>query len=77
VRLPDDVVRLVEADPGIDRVELVGSRARGDALSLSDWDFKITTRAFAEVQQRLPAVAARLRPVVASGTGSALPGATC
>jgi hypothetical protein len=25
---------------------------RGDALSLSDWDFKITTRAFAEVQQR-------------------------
>jgi predicted nucleotidyltransferase len=52
VRLPDDVVRLVEAHPGIDRVELVGSRARGDALSLSDWDFKITTRAFAEVQQR-------------------------
>ena len=65
VRLPDDVVRLVEADPGIDRVELVGSRARGGALPLSDWDFKITTRAFAEVQQRVPATAARLRPVVA------------
>jgi hypothetical protein len=65
VRLPDDVVRLLEADPGIDRVELAGSRARGDALPLSDWDFKITTGAFAEVQQRLPAVAARLRPVVA------------
>jgi Nucleotidyltransferase domain len=47
VRLPDDVVRLLQADPGIDRVELVGSRARGDALPLSDWDFKITTGAFA------------------------------
>jgi len=65
VRLPDDVVRLIEADPGIDRVEPVGSRARGDSLALSDWDFKITTRAFAEVQQRLPALAAPLRPVVA------------
>jgi hypothetical protein len=65
VRLPDDVVRLIEADPGIDRVEPVGSRASGDSLALSDWDFKITTRAFAEVQQRLPALAAPLRPVVA------------
>ena len=43
----------------------MGSRARGDALPPSDWDFKITTGAFAEVRQRLPAVAARLRPVVA------------
>jgi hypothetical protein len=67
VRLPDDVVRLIEADPGIDRVELVGSRARGDALPLADWDFKITTRAFAEVQQRLPALAAPLRPVILVG----------
>jgi predicted nucleotidyltransferase len=31
----------LEADPGIDRGELVGSRARGDALPQSDWDFKI------------------------------------
>ena len=65
VRLPDDVVRLIEADPGIDRVEPAGSRARGDSRALSDWDFKITTHAFAEVQQRLPALAAPLRPVVA------------
>lgn len=65
VQLPEDVVRLAGADPGIDRVELVGSRARGDALPLSDWDFKITTGAFAGVRQRLPAVAARLHPVVA------------
>jgi hypothetical protein len=36
VRLPDDVVGLVEADLGIDRVELAGSRARGAALPLTD-----------------------------------------
>jgi predicted nucleotidyltransferase len=35
-RLPDDIVRMVEADPGVDRVELVGSQARGDALPESD-----------------------------------------
>jgi predicted nucleotidyltransferase len=63
VRLPDDVVGLVEADPDVAQVELVGSRARGDALPRSDWDSEITTRAFADVRQRLPAVAARLRPV--------------
>jgi hypothetical protein len=31
----------------------------------SDWDFKVTTSAFAEVQERLPALAARLIPVAA------------
>jgi Nucleotidyltransferase domain len=65
VRLPGDVFRIKEADPGIDQVELVGSRARGDALPQSDWDFKITTGAFAEVRQRLPGTTARLHPVVA------------
>jgi len=65
VRLPDDVLRLLGSDPGIDRADLAGSRARGDALPQSDWDFKITTGAFAEVRERLPALAARLHPVVA------------
>ena len=65
MRLPADVFRLKEADPGIGQVELVGSRARGDALPPSDWDFKITTGAFAEVRRRLPGTTARLRPVVA------------
>ncbi len=65
VRLPDDVLRVLGSDPGIDRVELVGSRARGVALPLSDWDFKVTTGAFADVRRRLPAHAAQLRPVVA------------
>jgi hypothetical protein len=52
----------------------MGSRTRGDALPLSDWDFKITTRAFAGVQQRLPSVAARLRPVVAQWDRCERPG---
>lgn len=65
VRLPDELLRLLEADPGIDRVELAGSRARGDARPESDWDFTITTGVFAEVRQRLPATTARLHPVVA------------
>ncbi len=49
-------MRLLGADPGSDQVELVGSRARGDALPQSDWDFKITTGAFVEV----PATPARV-----------------
>ena len=65
VRLPDDVFEVLAGDPAIVRVDLVGSRARGDALPESDWDFKITTGAFAEVQGRLPALAARLSPVAA------------
>lgn len=65
VRLPDDVLLLAEADADIDRIELVGSRACGDALPVSDWDFEVTTCAFPRVQRRLPAIAARLRLVVA------------
>ena len=66
VRLPDDAIRLVETDPGIDRAELARSRACGTALPLSDFNFKITTGAFAQgVRYRLPVIAARLRPVVA------------
>jgi hypothetical protein len=65
VRLPDDVFQLLARDPAVVRVDLVGSRARGDAMPESDWDFKITTGAFADVQGRLPALAARLSPVAA------------
>lgn len=70
VRLPDDVVRLVKADRALTRFSCRDPGASGDALPPSDWDLKIPTRAFTEVQG-LPAIAARLRPVVASGTGSA------
>lgn len=65
MRLPDDVFKLLARDPAIVRVDLAGSRGRGDALPESDWDFKITTDAFAEVQGRLPALAARLSPMAA------------
>lgn len=63
--LPGDVVRTLGTDPGIDRVELTGSRASGRARPQSDWDFRIATDAFPEVQERMPAVVIPLQPVVA------------
>lgn len=63
--LPDDVLRTLGADPGIDRVELTGSRASGRARPGSDWDFRIATDAFPEVQERMPALVIPLQPVVA------------
>ena len=63
--LPDDVLRTLGADPGIDRVELTGSRASGRARPQSDWDFQIATEAFPEVRERMPALVTPLQPVVA------------
>lgn len=63
--LPDDVLRTLGADPGIDRVELTGSRASGRAGPHSDWDFQIATEAFPEVRERMPALVTPLQPVVA------------
>jgi hypothetical protein len=77
VRLPGYLVGLLEADPGIDRVELVGSRARGDALPQSDWDFKITTNAFVEVREHLAAILRGCIQRLPSRIGSAQPGVTC
>jgi hypothetical protein len=65
MRLPDDVLRALGADPGIDRVEPTGSRASGRARPQSDWDFQIATEAFPEVQERMPALVTPLQPVVA------------
>jgi hypothetical protein len=65
VSLPDDVLRTLGADPGIDRVDLTGSRASGRARPQSDWDFKIATETFPEVRERMPALVTPLQPVVA------------
>ena len=65
MRLPDDVLRALGADPGIDRVEPTGSRASGRARPQSDWDFQIATEAFPEVRERMPALVIPLQPVVA------------
>ena len=42
---------------------LAGSRARGNAEELSDWDFAVTTSDFAAVGRDLPALIAPLRPL--------------
>src|SRR5260370_7089819 len=63
--MPDDVVTVLARDIRIHRVELTGSRARGTATALSDWDFTVTTAAFEAVRDALPTLTAPLRPVVA------------
>jgi predicted nucleotidyltransferase len=64
VVLPDDVVKVLLSDAGIQRVELTGSRARGTPTGLSDWDFMVTAPAFEAVRDRLRSLTAPLQPVV-------------
>jgi predicted nucleotidyltransferase len=47
------------------RVELVGSRARGEATALSDWDFLVDASNSAELARELPAIVAPLEPLAA------------
>lgn len=65
VILPDDVIGALAADTGISTVELTGSRARGQATPLSDWDFAVTTSRFEDVRDALPETVRPLHPVVA------------
>ena len=65
VALPDDVVMVLTSDARIATVELTGSRARGEATSLSDWDFTVTAVDFEAVRDALPSLTAALRPVAA------------
>jgi hypothetical protein len=50
-------------DRAIQSVELIGSRARGDATGLSDWDFKVETDDFLAVAAGLQALVYPLRPI--------------
>jgi hypothetical protein len=65
VNLPDDVIAALAADERISKVELTGSRARGQATPLSDWDFAVTAARFDEVRDALPETVRPLQPVVA------------
>jgi len=49
--------------PAVDSVSFIGSRARGEATELSDWDFKVETRDFDSVAEALPALVAPLKPL--------------
>ncbi len=64
VLLPDDVMRVVGAATGIQRIELTGSRASGRATPLSDWDFRVVTADFAGVREAMPRLVVPLSPVV-------------
>jgi predicted nucleotidyltransferase len=59
------VAAALASQPVVLRVELVGSRARGDATALSDWDFRIDTTDGAKLAHDLPSLAAALDPLVA------------
>jgi hypothetical protein len=65
VTLPDDVILVLSSDPKITEVELTGSRARGQAAPLSDWDFAVTAAEFDDVRNELPETVRPLQPVVA------------
>jgi predicted nucleotidyltransferase len=57
------VTRALERHPAIAAVRLVGSRQRGDADELSDWDFAVETRDFDAVADDLPDIVSPLRPL--------------
>jgi hypothetical protein len=65
VILPDDVIGALASDTRISKVELIGSRARGQATPFSDWDFAVTAPRFDDVRDALPDMVRPLRPVVA------------
>lgn len=58
-----EVTSALEKHPAIGGVRLVGSRQRGDAGDLSDWDFEVDVLDFAAVADDLPALVAPLRPL--------------
>jgi hypothetical protein len=56
-------VRLLERLEGVKGVEPIGSRAGGDPVPLSDWDFRVHTVDFERVALRLPPLFAPLLPL--------------
>jgi len=57
------VVRLLEQEPAIRKVRLVGSRAEGRARPMSDWDFLVDTHDFERAAARLPERVRALSPL--------------
>ena len=55
----------LERHPHVLRVELVGSRATGTPVPLSDWDFVIRADDLDAVARNLPALVAELEPLAA------------
>jgi predicted nucleotidyltransferase len=61
--LPARVIAAVAGGPGITAVTLAGSRARGEAVELSDWDFAVDTDDFEAAAAALPELVEPLAPL--------------
>lgn len=59
-----DVRTALERHPNVREVRLIGSRARGDAGSLSDWDFEVITDDFQSLAGDIEQTTAALEPIV-------------
>ncbi len=60
---PQLILDLFEADPGVAKIELIGSRARGDATPFSDWDFLLVVHDFDSFANDIAPLVASLRPL--------------
>lgn len=58
-----DVRAALEAHPAVRKVRLIGSRARGDAGPLSDWDFEVVTDGFDSLARDIESLTAGLQPL--------------
>jgi hypothetical protein len=63
VDVVERVWRVLQAHPAVRDVTLVGSRARGSATRLSDWDFRVDTDDFEQLASALPDLMADLDPL--------------
>ncbi len=61
----ENIADAVEAHAAVTRIEPIGSRARGTATELSDWDFHVTAEDFGEVAADLPGLVAPYGPLAA------------
>jgi hypothetical protein len=57
------VHQAIGSHPSVKAITLIGSRARGDATSLSDWDFQVDTETFDEVEASMPQLVEPLHPL--------------
>lgn len=61
--LAQEVISALRRHRAVRDVQLVGSRRRGDATQLSDWDFKVEVDDFHGLARDLPEVVSRLKPL--------------
>jgi hypothetical protein len=65
MRIAEGIAEAVRAHPAVRDVWLVGSRARGDATELSDWNYQVTADDFGAIARDLPGLVGRLDPLAA------------